>query len=217
MMRNNVINIRGFSQPALPLALLTKRMRFKELGPQALPLRTIATLRSRSLESFSPCLAVGGQRFSLLLVLRAELLFNRNRRLAPRISADMKERHTVTKQRSSRMAITEHEKELIDYASSCLFQTLIRANPFSNGFVSDAAHQMAASVDNSACSFARVLVQTLERINAQNETLQRQIALESKAEAERRAQQTRRMSLIVAGPVALVVVLISEAIKFLFS
>ena len=115
------------------------------------------------------------------------------------------------------MAITEHEKELIDYASSCLFQTLIRANPFPNGLVSDAAHQMAASVDNSACSFARVLVQTLERINAQNETLQRQIALESKAEAERRAQQTRRMSLIVAGPVALVVGLISEAIKFLFS
>ncbi|MCG5031886.1 hypothetical protein MAF45_10610 [Mesosutterella sp. OilRF-GAM-744-9] len=115
------------------------------------------------------------------------------------------------------MAITDHEKELINYASACLFQTLIKANPFSNNFVGDAARQMAGSVDDSARSFAFSLIQALERINKQNEILQRQIAMESKVEAERRAQQTRRTSLFVAGPVALIVVFISEGIKYLFS
>ncbi len=107
------------------------------------------------------------------------------------------------------MAISEHEKELIDYAAERIRIALSLSNPWPLDTPAQLMKSIDNAVDKSAHNMSIDICNTLRELNKQNI----QQAKEADLSEERRHQETIRTTYKVSIPVAIFVTLIAELIK----
>lgn len=112
------------------------------------------------------------------------------------------------------MAITNHEKELIDYAADRLCDVLLRANPLPLDAPERVARPIASQVDASLMHNMNQLIANMAQMNQLNQEFQKTLAQQTAEEEKARHKITVRTSVLVAGPFSLAVALIIEAAKF---
>lgn len=111
------------------------------------------------------------------------------------------------------MAISQHEKELIDYAANVFEQALQRANPFPIDTPDKINRCLSTAIDKSARNMAVELAAKMEKLNAENLLTKKQLANQAADEAKARTIEARRTAIFTAGPVTIVVYLIVEVFK----
>ncbi len=121
------------------------------------------------------------------------------------------------------MPISQHEKEIIDYAASQLFLTLTRANPFPIDAPDKISNNLSLAIDMAAHNMSIAITENLKQINEQNRKFQEELHRQNlvfRAEIAKQSAQdaakTRRIAIFTAGPLAIAVALLADPIKWVF-
>lgn len=112
------------------------------------------------------------------------------------------------------MAITAHEKELIDYAADRLFDVLLRANPLPLDAPERVARPIASQVDASLMVSINQLIANMARMNQLNQQFQEALAQQTAKAEDKRNKITIRTSFWTAGPLSLLIAILIEAAKY---
>ena len=112
------------------------------------------------------------------------------------------------------MALTDHEKELIDYAADRLYDILLRANPLPLDAPERVARPIASQVDASLMHNMNQLITNMAKMNELNQQFQKTLAEQTAKNENKRNKVTIRTSFWTAGPLTLLVMALIEVAKY---